>query len=378
MEPLPTGHRAPCHATIEGESSGLNPGGLTGLPMNARKGEPMKDDAQRDIYQDIRETVLLAKNKVFTAVNFAMVEAYWSIGKQIAQAQGERAEYGKQLLKYLSEQLIAEFGTGFDQSNLRKMRQFYLTFPIRDTLCPELSWSHYRLLMRIEEPGRRAFYLEECAQSGWSVRQLERQIHSFFYERLLATQADQRKAIKGEIDVLEPKLEPSHILKDPYILEFLNLKQNNAYYEKDLEQGLLDNLQSFLLELGKGFSFVARQKRITIDGDHYYVDLVFYNYILKCFVLIDLKTAKLSYQDIGQIDFYVRYFEEQVKAPEDNPTIGIVLCSDKNDAMVKYSILSENDRLFASKYMLYLPSEEELKEELQRERRRLEDGLEEK
>ena len=338
----------------------------------------MKNEIDTNIYQTIRETVLTAKNKVFTAVNFAMVEAYWNIGKQIAQAQGERSEYGKQLLKYLSEQLTIEFGAGFDVRNLQNMRQFYLAFPIANTLCSQLSWSHYRLLMRIEDQSRRDFYLQECAESGWSVRQLERQINSFFYERLLATQADQRKSVKGEIQTLEPKTEPSYILKDPYILEFLNLKQNNAYYEKDLEQGLLDNLQEFLLELGKGFSFVARQKRITIDGDHYYIDLVFYNYILKCFVLIDLKTTKLSYQDIGQIDFYVRYFEEQIKAPEDNPTIGIVLCSDKNDAMVKYSVLSENDRLFASKYMLYLPTEEELKEELQRERRRLEDSLEEK
>lgn len=332
----------------------------------------MSQDMSVNIYNTIRETVLTAKNKVYTAVNFAMVEAYWGIGKQIAEAQGERAEYGKKLLKYLSEQLTAEFGSGFDESNLRKMRQFYLSFQIRDTLCPELSWSHYRLLMRIEDEKRRSFYLAECAESNWSVRQLERQINSFFYERLLATQSEEQEALKGEIQTLEPNADPHYILKDPYILEFLNLKQNNAYYEKDLEQGLLDNLQEFLLELGKGFSFVARQKRITIDGDHYYIDLVFYNYILKCFVLIDLKTGKLSYQDIGQIDFYVRYFEDQVKAPEDNPTIGIVLCSDKNDTMVKYSVLSESDRLFASKYMLYLPTEEELKKELEQERRRLE------
>lgn len=333
----------------------------------------MSNELSLNVYQNIRETVLTAKNKVYTAINFAMVEAYWSIGKQIAEVQGERAEYGKQLLKYLSEQLTLEFGSGFDESNLRKMRQFYLTFQIRDTLCPELSWSHYRLLMRIEDEERRDFYLKECAECNWSVRQLERQINSFYYERLLATQSEQRDLIKSEIQSAEPKTDPEYILKDPYILEFLDLKQNKAYYEKDLEQRLLDNLQEFLLELGKGFSFVARQKRITIDGDHYYIDLVFYNYILKCFVLIDLKTAKLSYQDIGQIDFYVRYFEDKIKAPEDNPTIGIVLCSDKNDTMVKYSVLSENERLFASKYMLYMPTEEELKKELERERRRLED-----
>lgn len=335
----------------------------------------MNNEISLNVYKNIRETVLTAKNKVYSAVNFAMVEAYWSIGKQIADVQGERAEYGKQLLKYLSEQLTKEFGAGFNERNLRNMRQFYLTFPIRNTLCAELSWSHYRLLMRIENQGQREFYLKECAECGWSVRQLERQINSFFYERLLATQSEQREAVKGEIQTLEPKTDPEYILKDPYILEFLDLKQNTAYYEKDLEQGLLDNLQEFLLELGKGFSFVARQKRVTIDGDHYFIDLVFYNYILKCFVLIDLKTGKLSYQDIGQIDFYVRYFEEQIKAPEDNPTIGIVLCSDKNDTMVKYSVLSENNHLFASKYMLYMPTEDELKKELERERKILEDTI---
>lgn len=335
----------------------------------------MNNEISLNVYKNIRETVLTAKNKVYSAVNFAMVEAYWSIGKQIADVQGERAEYGKQLLKYLSEQLTKEFGAGFNERNLRNMRQFYLTFPIRNTLCAELSWSHYRLLMRIENQGQREFYLKECAECGWSVRQLERQINSFFYERLLATQSEQREAVKGEIQTLEPKTDHEYILKDPYILEFLDLKQNTAYYEKDLEQGLLDNLQEFLLELGKGFSFVARQKRVTIDGDHYFIDLVFYNYILKCFVLIDLKTGKLSYQDIGQIDFYVRYFEEQIKAPEDNPTIGIVLCSDKNDTMVKYSVLSENNHLFASKYMLYMPTEDELKKELERERKILEDTI---
>jgi len=321
---------------------------------------------------------LNAKTKVYNAVNFAMVEAYWEIGREIIEAQGQnqRAEYGKQLLKYLSEQLTQEFGKGFTETNLRYMRQFYLAFPIHHTLCDELSRSHYRLLMRIDDENRRAFYLKECANSNWSVRQLERQINSFYYERLLSTQSGSRESVKNELQALEPKTDPDYILKDPYILEFLDLKENRAYHEKDLEQGLIDNLQEFLLELGKGFSFVARQKRITIDGDRYYIDLCFYNYILKCFVLIDLKTEKLSYQDIGQIDFYVRYFEDKVKAPDDNPTIGIVLCSDKNDTMVKYSVLSDNEHLFASKYMLYLPSEEELKRELERERRLIESSIE--
>ncbi len=336
----------------------------------------MSNEMSLNIYENIRATVLTAKNKVYTAVNFAMVEAYWNIGRQIAEVQGERAEYGKQLLKYLSEHLTKEFGAGFTKRNLQQMRQFYLAFPKAHTLCAELSWSHYRLLMRIEDKERRSFYLQECAECNWSVRQLERQINSFYYERLLSTQSEHRSEVRGEIQKLEPKTDPEYILKDPYILEFLDLKQNKNYLEKDLEQALLDNLQEFLLELGKGFSFVARQKRITIDGDHYFVDIVFYNYILKCFVLIDLKTGKLSYQDIGQIDFYVRYFEEEVKAPEDNPTIGIVLCSDRNDTMVKYSVLSDNEHLFASKYMLYMPSEDELKKELERERRIIEESIE--
>jgi len=326
-------------------------------------------------YSKVRETVLTAKNKVYTAVNFAMVEAYWEIGQEVAAAIGDRAEYGKGLLEYLSKGLTEEFGQGFTVRNLRAMRQFYQVFPIRHTLRAELSWSHYRALIRIEEESRREFYLQECAELGWSTRQLERQINSFYYERLLATQKDGCDSVRNEIQTLEPKVDPEYILKDPYILEFLDLKENKQYHEKDIEQGLIDNLQEFLLELGKGFSFVARQKRITIGGDHYYVDLVFYNYILKCFMLIDLKIGKLNYQDIGQIDFYVRYFEDNMKQLGDNPTIGIVLCSDKNNTMVKYSVLEESKQLFASKYQLYIPTEEELKRELERERHRIEQHL---
>jgi len=226
-------------------------------------------------------------------------------------------------------------------------------------------------------PSVRCLYLKECAESNWSSRQLERQITSFYYERLLATQKEGKESVKNEIQTTEPKTDPDYILKDPYILEFLDLNENKKYHENELEQALIDNLQKFLLELGKGFSFVARQRRITIEGDHYYVDLVFYNYMLKCFVVIDLKTGKLSYQDIGQIDFYVRYFDDQIKLPEDNPTLGIILCADKNETMAKYSVLSDKDNLLASKYMLYLPTEEELKKELERERIRIESKLEE-
>jgi predicted nuclease of restriction endonuclease-like (RecB) superfamily len=333
--------------------------------------------AETAVYNSIRTTLVNARQKVYTAVNVAMVEAYWEIGRQIMEAQNNnpRAEYGAGLIAYLADRLTGEFGKGFDGSSLRRMRQFYQAFPIRATLWHELSWSHYRLLMKIDNAERREFYLNECAESNWSVRQLERQITTFYYERLLATQKEGKESVKNEIEKTEPKIDPDYILKDPYILEFLDMKENKNYHESDLEQALIDNLQGFLLEMGKGFSFVARQKRITIDGDHYYIDLVFYNYILKCFVVIDLKTGKLTYQDIGQIDFYVRYFEENIKQSDDNPTIGIVLCSEKNDAMVKYSALADNDRLFASKYMTWLPTEDELKKELERERLMIERTL---
>lgn len=227
--------------------------------------------------------------------------------------------------------------------------------------------------MRIDDPHRREFYLTESANTGWTSRQLERQINSFYYERLLVTQKENRPQIAAEVFKLEPKTDVDHILKDPYIREFLDLKEKTQYTESELEQGLIDRLQEFLLELGKGFSFVARQKRITTEhGEHYYIDLVFYNFILKCFVVIDLKAGKLTYQDVGQTDFYVRLFDEKIKQADDNPTIGIILVTDKDESIVKYSVLAENANLFASKYRLYLPSEEELRAELQRERELLE------
>lgn len=330
-------------------------------------------------FENIRNAILEAREKVATTVNTAMVAAYWTIGKQLHEAMcGEGSTYGKQLIKFVSARLSEEFGQGFDERNLRNMRQFYEVYPKWNTVCSELSWSHYRLLMRIKEQEKRVYYQKECVECAWSVRQLERQINSFYYERILATSEGKKAEVRGEIQKLEPNTEPKHLIKDPYILEFLGLEENKAFLEQELEQGLIDNLQQFLLELGKGFCFVARQKRITIDGDHYYIDLVFYNYILKCFVLIDLKTHKLTYQDIGQIDFYVKYFEENIKTEGDNPTIGIVLCSEKNETMVKYSILNENDHLFASKYKLYIPSEEELKKEIERERFNIEQRLEDK
>jgi len=222
----------------------------------------------------------------------------------------------------------------------------------------------------VEKESVRNFYVEECIAGKWSTRQLERQINSFYHDRLLSSR--KKSLVRAEIEKLEPASAPDDIIKDPYVLEFLRLKENKDYLESSLEQGLMDKLHDFLLELGKGFSFVARQKRITIDGDHFYIDLVFYNYILKCFVLIDLKTGKLTHQDIGQMDFYVRYFEQEIKQPEDNPTIGLILCTEKNETIAKYTLLKNSKNIFASKYKLYLPTEEELKKELEREKRLIE------
>lgn len=324
--------------------------------------------SDKAVYQNIRTILVTARQKVYTAVNSTMVEAYWEIGRQIEQAVGDRAEYGKGLLQFISTELTAEFGKGFDETNLRKMRQFYQVFPIRDALRLELSWTHYRLLMKIDNTQRRDFYLKESAESNWSSRQLERQINSFYYDRLLATQKKDKKSVKNEIHKTEPKSTPDYILKDPYILEFLDLKDNKKYHESELEHALIDKLQEFLLELGKGFAFVSRQQIIKTDTSDFYIDLVFYNFYLKCFVLIELKTAKITHQDIGQLDMYVRMFDDLKKQEEDNPTIGILLCTETDKTIAKYSVLNENKQLFAAKYMPYLPTEEELITEIERQK----------
>ena len=315
-------------------------------------------------YTAIRQSIVQAQHTMAAAVNSAMVTAYWEIGEKIYKACGEndRAEYGKKLLQYLSEQLTAEFGQGYTVRNLRTMRQFYCCFPIRHTLCAELGWSHYRLLMRIADEKERTFYAEECAKSAWSVRQLERQIHTMYYQRLLSSQ--DKAAVSAEIQLTEPKPQYEKIVKDPYVMEFLQIKPDTHVFESDLEQALIDHLQQFLLELGRGFSFVARQKRFTLDGQNFYIDLVFYNYILKCFVLIDLKMDQLTHQDIGQMQMYVNYYTRELMNEGDNPPIGIVLCADKSDAIVRYTLPESNNQIFASKYFTYLPTEEELKREL--------------
>lgn len=323
-------------------------------------------------YEQIKRILSEARNKVYQTANFAMVEAYWNIGKSIVEQQGgeEKAEYGSGLIEELSKQMTADFGKGFTVANLKNMRQFYLTFPKSYALRSELSWTHYRLLMRIENENARQFYLEEAIKSNWSTRQLERQINSFFYERLLSSQ--NKEKVSEEIQKLEPAKVPEDIIRDPYVLEFLGLSPNDDFYESDLEEALITHLQKFLLELGRGFSFVARQKRITFDGRHFRIDLVFYNYILKCFVLIDLKIGDLTHQDLGQMQMYVHYYERELMNEGDNPPIGIVLCADKSESVVKYTLPENETQIFASKYKLYLPSEEELSQELQREYRALE------
>ncbi len=371
-----------------------------------------------------------ARGNVVRAVNTNMVQAYWLIGREIVQElQGgeERAEYGKKLIEELSAQLTERYGKGFSWRNLQWFKQFYLVFrdrisilypsgaefgmtqivhppgaqsskpeihhppggeltPIRQGhpagseslqgFSPLLTWSHYRALLRVENVAAREFYEREAAECGWSKAQLERQIHSFYYDRIIANRGelgllpDGRERLSGE------SVAPSLVLKSPMVLEFLGLPDTHNLHESKLEQAIIDNLQHFLLELGKGFSFVARQQHIRFGDDDFYIDLVFYNYVLKCFLLIDLKMGKLTHADVGQMDGYVRLYEDRFKIPGDNPTIGLLLCSDKGEAVAKYSILNESRQIFASKYLPNLPTEEQLRLEIEKERRLIESALE--
>jgi predicted nuclease of restriction endonuclease-like (RecB) superfamily len=323
-----------------------------------------------NLYIAIAKVIDQARQQVKQTVNQQMVLAYWHIGRLIVEQeqQGQqRAEYGKQQLEQLSQRLKADFGKGFDVTNLRNMRRFYQQYPNQDALRLELSWTHYRVLIRVEKESARNWYAEEAIEQNWSARALERQIGVLYYERLLASK--DKQAVEHEAqEKTQPLLDsPKDYLRDPYILDFLNL-QDKTYRESDLEQAIISNLQQFLLELGKGFAFVERQQRIRTDDGDYFIDLVFYNFHLKCFLLIDLKMHKLSHQDVGQMDMYVRMYEEQKRRADDNPTIGLILCSEHNHTVAKYSVLNESKQLFASKYLTELPSEEELKRELERER----------
>lgn len=313
-------------------------------------------------YSQIKDIMTHARHKVYRNANSVMVEAYWLIGKSIVEKQGgkEKAEYGKGLIKELSERMTKDFGKGYSKRNLEMMRLLYITFPITQSLPTQLTWTHLQLILRVKNENARNFYINECIECNWSTRQLERQIHSLYYERILSSQ--DKQAVSQEIYKKDAnKMKPEDIIKDPYVLEFLDLKQNNSFYESDLENALIEHIQSFLLELGRGFSFVSRQKRITFDDRHFYIDLVFYNYILKCFVLIDLKIGDLTHQDIGQMQMYVNYYTRELMNEGDHEPIGIILCSDKSESVVKYTLPQNNNQIYTSRYQLYLPSEEEFK-----------------
>lgn len=330
------------------------------------------------LYDDIRAIIINTRNTIYKAVNTGILEANWKIGRRIVeeeQAGASRAEYGQRVINDLAEKLSVEFGRGFDARELRRYRQFYLLFPKWDALRPELTWIHYRTLIRVENERARLYYMNEAALQNWSTRALDSQIERLTYERILSSQ--NQLIVKEAEDAAsrQAQLTPADIIKDPYVLDFLGLPSGVNFYEKDLEKALIDNLQQFLLELGRGFSFVSRQYRFKTDNENYYVDLVFYNFILKCFVLIDLKVGKLTYQDIGQMDFYTRYFEENIRTETDNPTIGIVLCTERDNTIVKYSVMNDSNQLFASKYKLYLPTEEELINELETSRKQIENNV---
>lgn len=360
-------------------------------PSLARSAEPL--------YQEIRAVLESARAGAYRAVNAAMVRAYWHVGRLIVEhEQGgrKRAAYGEAVLEDLSHRLTADFGRGFDPSNLRYMRLFFQRFPNRDAarhrlpsqgicdalrhkstgtdapgdLRPELSWTHYRLLLGVEDARARSWYMSEAADQHWSTRQLDRQISVLYYERLLASR--KKAPVRKEAAAKLATVEPEQFIRDPYVLEFLDLRDYPALRESAVEQAIIDNMQGFLLELGKGFCFVARQKRMRFEDEDFYVDLVFYNYLLKCFVLIDLKAGKLTHQDIGQMDSYVRVFDAHARPKGDNPTIGLILCSKKNQAVARYSVLSEGRQIFAAKYMKVLPTEAQLAREIEREQRLLE------
>lgn len=329
-----------------------------------------KSIGKTSCYNDIRKILQAARNNAYTAINTAMVDAYWLIGKRIVEEEqlGEnRAQYGQELIKNLSIELNAEFGKGFSIANLKNFRQFYLTFvndPKGYTLCSQLSWSHIRLIMRLDNAQARTWYLIESKTENWSVRQLKRNINTGYYERLLSSTGKKNAIISNaENEIINPR----DFIKDPYVLEFLELEEDKELKESRLERAIINNLKAFLLEMGKGFSFVVRQFRISTETSHFYIDLVFYNYLLKCFVIIDLKTSKLTHQDIGQMDMYVRMFDDLKRGEDDNPTIGIILCNDREETIVKYSVLKDSEQLFASKYRFILPTEKELEAELERE-----------
>ena len=369
-------------------------------------GKTLQQSTQQ-LYQKIKEFLLQARSKALQAVNTEMVVSYWHIGRLIVEEEQrgeERAEYGEYLIKELSKRLTEEFGKGFSLSNLKYFRQFYLSFSIghalRDQLPdekpvkkisdhksyphdkghstrgqlpvirPELSWTHYRLLLKVEKAEARSFYMTEAVNARWSTRELERQINSLLFERIALSK--DKDGVMGMAKKGHEIQEATDLVKDPYVLEFTGLPQQSRLLERDLESALIDKLQQFLLELGKGFAFMARQQRVTLEGNHFYIDLVFYNRLTRSFVLIDLKVGELKHQDIGQMQMYVNYYQREITDESENPPIGIILCSDKSDAVVRYTLPEDNKQIFASRYKLYLPTEAELAAEIQKERQYIE------
>ena len=332
----------------------------------------VKDPVRQGFYREVAEILRTARAQAHRAANFLMVEAYWNVGRKIVeeeQSGKKRAAYGEFLIERLSAKLREELGHGFDVTNLKRMRQFYVLFPKGATAWHLLSWSHFKAVLRLEKADARAWYLQEASEQNWSVRALERQIGSLYYERLLMSRGKRAPVEKeAKQKTAEVAAAPEDFIKDPYVLEFLGIPDAHPFSESELEQAIIGKLQAFLLELGKGFAFVARQQRISTETKDFFIDLVFYNYLLKCFVLIDLKTGELTHQDIGQMDMYVRLYEDQRKNPGDNPPIGLILCTGKDATVVKYSVLSESKQLFASQYRLVLPTEDELRREIERER----------
>lgn len=317
---------------------------------------------------EIKNLIANARETAVRSVDFQRTLLYWYIGERIfneEQLGKERAKYGNYLIKYLSKQLTPEYGSGFSFRNLNWYRQFYRTFPIVNSLRSQLSWTHYRLLLRIDNEDKREYYIAETVKNNWSVRQMERQINSQLFERLLLSNDKESVLAVARNEKLPTN--PSEIIKDPMVLEFLGLRRESAYYEKDLEQAIITHLQDFLLELGNGFSFVSRQKRIHLDGDDFFIDLVFYNRILQCSIIFEIKTHKLTHEDLGQLQMYVNYYDRIEKLEHEKPTIGILLCADKNNAVVKFSLPETNKTILASQYELILPSEEQLLQEIRKE-----------
>ena len=321
---------------------------------------------------EIKKILKNARQKAYTAVNSAMVEPYWEIGRRIVeeeQSGRERAEYGKEIIKNLSKELTEEFGKGFGERNIRNIRQFYILFSDYEkwkSLISKLTWTHIQKVLRVSDEKARIFYLTEAAENMWSVRTLDRNISTLYYNRIVAS--IDKKTVEDEMKEKIKSLQTEEFIKNPVVLEFLDLPTNMSYTESQLEKALTDDIQKFMMELGKGFAFVERQQHIRTENSDFYIDLVFYNYILKCFVIVELKTEKLTHQDIGQLDMYVRMYDDLKKQENDNPTIGLLLCTETDRTIIKYSVLNDNKNLFASKYINYLPSEEELINEIERQK----------